>query len=268
MEYLSEAVYVFYTKHLDQFIRENNKLWGDFCKRKVDRDGNIMDALQLSTHGYDMTIPGITVPMNKRTVIPEPERHFCFSTKMMIMAIDLYEDEAPANFCHFTVFAPNKLRQFVDSRKELTAQSYRFFVEHAYSQFFQHEGFHQSAQARTKVRECGTGDFHTSTKLDGYIWVAGNEKVKHILEKEEATVDMEDHDDDDDDDADEELEFLPRLQVFVRTQEKKGVCSQEREETPRQPEEVVASWNLEEHEADALPDANPRRNPEDRHGHF
>ena len=120
-----------------------------------------------------MTIQGITVPMNKRTVIPEPERHFSFSTKMMIMAIDLYEDEAPASFCHFTIFALNKLRHFVDSRKELTAQSYRFFVEHAYNQFFQHEAFHQSARARTKVRECGSGDFHTSTKLDGYIWVAG-----------------------------------------------------------------------------------------------
>jgi len=117
MEYLSEAVFVFYTKHLDKFIRENNKLWGDCCKRKVDRDGNILDALELNTHGYDMTIPGITVSMNKRTVIPEPERHISFSTKMMIMAIDLYEDEAPANFCHFTVFALNKLRQFVDSTK-------------------------------------------------------------------------------------------------------------------------------------------------------
>ena len=61
MEYLSEAVFVFYTKHLDQFIRENNKLWGDFCKRKVDRDGNILDALELNTHGYDMTIQGITI---------------------------------------------------------------------------------------------------------------------------------------------------------------------------------------------------------------
>ena len=39
MEYLSEAVFVFYTKHLDQFIRENNKLWGDFCRRKKDREG-------------------------------------------------------------------------------------------------------------------------------------------------------------------------------------------------------------------------------------
>ena len=105
LEYLSEAVFVFYTKHLDQFIREDNKLWGDFCKRKVDRDGNILDALELNTHGYDMTIQGITVPMNKRTVIPVPERHFSFSTKMMIMAIDLYEDEAPANFCQFVLSA-------------------------------------------------------------------------------------------------------------------------------------------------------------------
>ena len=117
----------------------------------------------------------------------------------------------------------------------------------------------------TKVKECGTGDFHTSTKLDGYIWIAGNEKIAHIPEKEKATIDMEDHDDDD---ADEELEFLPRLQVSVRPQEEKGVCSQEREETPQESEEVVTSGNLEEHEDEVLPDANPRRNPEDRHGQF
>ena len=59
---------------------------------------------------------------------------------------------------------------------------------------------------------------------------------------------MEDHDDDD---AEEELEFLPRLQVFVRPQEEKasgsqereekGVCSQEREETPTQQEKKLAS---------------------------
>ena len=173
MEYLSEAVFVFYTKHLDQFIRENNKLWGDFCRRKKDRDGNILDALELNTHGYDMTIQGITVPMNKRTVIPEPERHFSFSTKMMIMAIDLYEDEAPANFSHFTVFALNKLRQFVDSRKELTAQSYRFFVEHAYNQFFQHEAFHQSARAREHEQRSRNVVQVTSMYLQSSMAISG-----------------------------------------------------------------------------------------------
>ena len=228
-----------------------------FLQEKVDDDGHVLDELELNTHGYDMRIPGTRIPMNKRTVIPEPERHFFFSTKMMIMAIDLYEDEAPASFCHFTVFALNKLRQFVDSRKELTAQSYRFFVEHPYNQFFQHEAFHQSEQARTKVKECGTGDFHTSTKLDGYIWISGNEKVKHIPESQTATVDMEDHDEN----ADEELDYLPRLQVFVKPQEEKGVCSHEREET--QPEEVQATGY-----EDALGDAAPIRKAEDRHGQF
>ena len=48
---------------------------------------------------------------------------------------------------------------------------------------------------------------------------------------------------------------------FVKSQEEKGVCSQERGET--QPEEVPAK----EYE-DALDDAAPIRRPEDRHGQF
>ena len=72
---------------------------------------------------------------------------------------------------------------------------------------------------------------------------------------------MEDHDDDDD--ADEELEFLPRLHVFVRPQEEKSGSSQEREEPQQQPEEVVASEIQVERQDDVVPDANPRRNPED-----
>ena len=222
LEYLAEAVFVSYTKHLDNFIRESDKLWGDFCKRRVDGDGNVLNEMELNTHGYDMTIPGMRGPMNKMTVIPEPERHFSFSTKMMVMAIDLYEDEAPSSFCHFTIFALKKLRQFVDRRKELTAQSYRFIVEHAYNQFFQHEAFHQSAIARTKVKECSAGEFHTSTKLEGYIWISGKDKVKHIPKDQADDVDMEDQDED----ADEELDLLPRLQVFVKPQGEKGVCFQ------------------------------------------
>ena len=86
---------------------------------------------------------------------------------------------------------------------------------------------------------------------------------------------MEDHDDDD---AEDELEFLPRLQVFVRPQEEKasgshereeeGVCSQEREETQPQQDEAFAMENQEQHGDEVLSDANPRRNPEDRQGLF
>ena len=49
--------------------------------------------------------------------------------------------------------------------------------------------------------------------------------MKHIPQSQAATVDMEDHDEN----ADEELDLLQRLQVFVKSQEEKGVCSQERE---------------------------------------
>jgi hypothetical protein len=105
LEYLTEAVFVFYTKHLDKFIRENDKLWGDFCKRRVDRHGNVLDELELDTRSNDMTIPGIQVPMNKKTVIPEPERHFPFSTKLMVMAIYLYEEEAPPTVA-FAILQP------------------------------------------------------------------------------------------------------------------------------------------------------------------
>ena len=97
------------------------------------------------------------------------------------------------------------------AEKRWTAQSYRFFVEHAYNQFFQHEAFHQSATERTKVREFAIGEFHTSTKLEGYVWIAGERKMAHVPKGQADDVDMEDHDED----ADEELDLLPRLQVFV-----------------------------------------------------
>ena len=147
------------------------------------------------------------------------------------MAIDLYQQEAPKDFSPCTVFAHRTLVQFVDSRKDLTAQSYRFFVEHAYNQFFRHEAFHQSASARTKARDLRAGDFHTSTKLGGYVWVANTSKISHVPKYQAYDVDMEEDDDED------ETQFLPSLQVIVRPQEKprneRGVSSLQKEETPQ-----------------------------------
>ena len=54
MEWLAEAVFKFYRKHLDKLIRENDKLWGDFCQKKFDDDGNEV-GLELNTYGYDMS---------------------------------------------------------------------------------------------------------------------------------------------------------------------------------------------------------------------
>ena len=142
-----EAVFQFYQIHLDRLIRENDRLWGDFCRKKFDEHGNEV-GLELN----DATRPDVTVPMNKDIAIPDPEAHFSFSTKLMVLAIEPYLRDAPRDFCHYVNFAYKKLFQFVESRKEMTAQSHRFFVEHAYNQFFQHEAFNQSARARTRTK--------------------------------------------------------------------------------------------------------------------
>ena len=141
-----------------------------------------------------MTDPTVEVPMNKKTIIPDPEKHFSFYTKLMVLAIDLYQHEAPRDFCPYTNFAHKKLKQFVDSRKDMTADSYRFF---------QHEAFHQSAHSRTKTRDLNAGEFHTSTKLDGYVWDANTEKVVHVPRDQADDVDM------DDDDAQEDTQSIP-----------------------------------------------------------
>ena len=96
----------------------------------------------------------------------------------------------------------------------MTAQSYRFFVEHAYNSFFQHDAFHLSTRARTKTKDFSAGELHTSTKLDGYVWVANTEKVIHVPRDQADDVEMKD------DDVQEETQFLPSLQVIVRPQVK------------------------------------------------
>ena len=234
MEWLAEAVYQFYQVHLDRLIRESDKLWGDFCRRKFDADGSD-SGLELNTFGYDMTIPGMTAHMNKNTAIPDPEAHFSFSTKLIVLGIELYLRDAPRDFCHYTNFAYKKPFQLVEGRKDMTAQSYRFFVEHAYSQFFQHEAFNQSALARTRTKDLSAGEFHSSTKLDGYVWIATRDKIVHIPKDHAEDDEMQEGDAEEED---EQEDALPTLEVSIRpqpreeeNQKEEDACSQKREET-------------------------------------
>ena len=103
------------------------------------------------------------------------------------------------------------------------------------------------------------GELHTSTKLDGYVWVANTEKVIHVPRDRADDVEMED------DDVQEETQFLPSLQVIVRPQVKtskeEDVSSLQREETSQQ------AGPSEDEEPLELDIARIRR-PEDRYGHF
>ena len=287
MDWLSEAVYQFYQVHLDRMIRKNGKLWGDFCRKRYVWNGeqNRWDEyLELSTKGCDMRKPTIVIPSTEKTVIPEPELHFSFSTTLMVMAIELYQTESERQFCHYVTYAHGKLVQFVESRKQMTAESYRFFLEHACSQFFQHESFHISARSKTKAKDIGaSGTFHTSTKLSGYVWLGSETKLVHFpIQAGDVRMNADDEGDetandlpslsvkiqqDDHDEVQGEVQQEPQdeeqqddeVYEVVQEEPMEGVCSQEGEETQEQP------GYSDEIERPELP---PARSPEDRYGNF
>ena len=54
MDWISKAVFQFYQVHLDRMIRNNDMLWGDFCRKRYvwNVDENKWDAyLHLNTFG-------------------------------------------------------------------------------------------------------------------------------------------------------------------------------------------------------------------------
>ena len=92
MEWLSEADSQFYQVHLDRMIRKNELLWGDFCKPEHhwnEVKEEYEKYLDLNTTGFDLTDPNTVVTPTPKTVFPEPEKHFSFTTTLMVMAIEL-----------------------------------------------------------------------------------------------------------------------------------------------------------------------------------
>ena len=183
MEWLSEAVFQFYQIHLDRMIRRNELLWGDFCKPKYhwnEVKEEYEKYLDLNMTGFDLTDPNTVVTPTPKTVIPEPEKHFSFTTILMVMAIELYQEESERKFCHYVTYAHQKLVNFVESRKQMTTKSYKFFIEHAYNQFVTHSAFHTSARAKTKAKDItGHGITHVSTKLSGYVWIGSHKACSY-----------------------------------------------------------------------------------------
>ena len=54
--------------------------------------------LDLNTQGYDLTDPNTVDPTTPKTVIPEPEKHFSFSTILMVVAIDFIKKNLKEDF--------------------------------------------------------------------------------------------------------------------------------------------------------------------------
>ena len=87
-------------------------LWGDFCKLRYNWniDTETYDHyLDLDTTGYNLSDPNTVVTPTSKNVIPEPEKHFAFSTTLMVMAIELYQDEAEKSFA---LMSPTRMRSW------------------------------------------------------------------------------------------------------------------------------------------------------------
>ena len=121
----------------------------------------------------------------------------------MVMAIELYQQESERRFCHFVTYAHQKLVNFVESRKQVTTESYKFFIEHAYNQFVTHEAFHTSAVSKTKAKDItGHGITQVSTKLSGDVWIGSTTKFVHTTTGQADDVIMEDVEAEDKDEFD------------------------------------------------------------------
>ena len=184
------------------------------------------------------------------------------------MAIELYQQESERRFCHFVTCAHQKLVNFVESRKQMTTESYKFFVEHAYNQFVTHEAFHTSAISKTKAKDItGHGVTHVSTKLFGYVWIGSKTKLVHTTTDQADDVTMEDVKADEGDETDRKANELPNLEVKIEREE---------EQEPHQvQEESVGSLQGEETSEEPGDFGPPERPefpkgtiPQDRYGNF
>ena len=112
----------------------------------------------------------------------------------MVLATELYFEKVPDHkLSPYAKFSYRKLMELVESRKEMTKESYRHFVEHAYNQFFQHESFHSSACSKTTTEGVeGSGVLNTSMKLQAYTWVTNDGKTARVPTTSTSTYQMPD----------------------------------------------------------------------------
>eukprot|EP00435_Cladocopium_sp_Y103_P034633 s133_g9.t1 len=238
LEWLQEAVFDFYQRHLDNLIRSNERLWGDFCKRNEDEHGNTEDE-EGNSLGLEMApppggfLPNKEYKLNKFNIVPFPEKHFSFSTKMMLLAIQLYQERADHQFHPFTQFAYEKLESYVESKKQLTKESYRHFVEHAYNQFFVEE-MDDDVPMPEEKRPDPYSEFPDEMKVD---------------EDQQEPQEEQPHETK----ADQEVPDVPTFEVKIREpkdtsspQEEEVSGHKEGSEEPEEPYETILIYDSEE----------------------
>ena len=185
-----------------------------------------------------MTIPGITVPMNKNTVIPHPEAHFSFSTKLMVLAIELYLREMHLATSVITPTLPTR------SFSNLSRVGKKCLPSHTGSllSMLTTNSFSMKPSINLHAQEQGQKIFvivqvnsshQPGLMANGYVWIAARDKIVHIPKDHAEDVDMQKGDTQEED---EQEDTLPTLEVSIRPQpqekeKEEDVCSQKGEET-------------------------------------
>ena len=175
-------------------IRKNDKLWGDFCRKRYvwnEATEDYEEYLELSTKGYHTSDPSVVIPSTSKTVNPEPEKHFSFSTMLTVMAIELYQDESERQL--FATMSPmliKNLSNFVESRKQMTVESYRFFIENAYNDFFHMSLFAPLRVPRPRPRTLALQEF--SIHPQSLLVMCGlvDTKLVHVPEDQTGDIQM------------------------------------------------------------------------------
>ena len=263
-----------YPKQYPNFTKSILVVWSEkmisFGVISVERSLMLMEMKwDLSWTRLDMTQPDqmSQFPWTRTQSFQVQGAHFSYSTKLLVLAIELYLRDAPRDFCHYVNFAYKKFFQFVESRKEMTARSYRFFVEHAYN-ILQSILSAWSLQSICTCKNEGKGSWcrwiSLLNKLDGYVWIGTRGNIVHIPKDYAEDAEMQEGDAEE---QEEQEDTLPTLEVSIRPQpqreeKEEDVGSQKGEETSHH------SGHSEEAE---IPEAEPLprgRAPEERYGNF
>ena len=145
-EYMVDVVTSFFEHGLEKFIRRNPCLWGDMCKRTAN------GLLDLDAGDIEEG-SGQTVEASSKTVKPQPEFHFRFSTRLMEKAYEIYQNIVPYTLqSPFGTLALKRLKSYVRQKETTNQASLELLIEKHYTSYMYHEALLSTARSRTKVR--------------------------------------------------------------------------------------------------------------------
>ena len=231
----------FYQVHLDRMIRKNELLWGDFCKPKYHWN----EVKEEYEKYLDLKHDRLWPHRSKYGCDTNSKDSHSWTWKSISHSQQLWwwwqmnfsKENLKGSFATMSHMLIKKLVNFVESRKQMTIESYKFFIEHAYNQFVTHSAF----QNFCKIQDEGQG-YHRSwyyTCQHQTFWLCVDWFAsKSLFSFQKIKLVMFTMDDVAEDDTDRWADVLPRLE---------GKIEREDEQEPQQVQDVQGEVQEETH---------------------